>query len=254
MSSWKDALGWAPGNSFEDVRRKYKKLAYQKHPNRNPGNPAATQEFAVISNAMNKAEKHYARSRSTTDTPRRRAPPRTPAGPRRRARSYNYDIAKEFIKLAKEMRRAREEVRRAAREEPMNASLKARQAWGVNESDGSVPVTLALGFKLGGGLVHERAVDVKGFLLKDYPEWRTGATAHVPGKTVLAAVERVFAEEVSRGTLERVPPYTVFAGRRNPLVEVRESGPPGAASKMYTVRGPHNPDGGSPFTIVVHSL
>jgi DnaJ-class molecular chaperone len=45
------ALGLAPGATEDEIRRTYRRLALQWHPDRNPGNPRAEERFKEISEA-----------------------------------------------------------------------------------------------------------------------------------------------------------------------------------------------------------
>src|ERR1700761_1470473 len=46
-----ETLGVAKGASGEDIKRAYRKLAMQFHPDRNPGDAAAEQKFKDVSHA-----------------------------------------------------------------------------------------------------------------------------------------------------------------------------------------------------------
>src|ERR1700761_2433944 len=46
-----ETLGVAKGSSGEDIKRAYRKLAMQFHPDRNPGDAVAEQKFKDISHA-----------------------------------------------------------------------------------------------------------------------------------------------------------------------------------------------------------
>jgi curved DNA-binding protein CbpA len=44
-------LGLTPTSSSEDIRREYRRLAKEQHPDRHPNDPAATAKFQVLNEA-----------------------------------------------------------------------------------------------------------------------------------------------------------------------------------------------------------
>jgi hypothetical protein len=87
MWAWKNVLGYAKGNTRNNVRRKFKALAKQTHPDKNPG--IDPELFRLVKAAMNDAERYFA-NRSSSPPPRRAAsPPRRtrPASPPRPRRA-----------------------------------------------------------------------------------------------------------------------------------------------------------------------
>ena len=55
---WKKTLGVVPSNSFDNVKKKYHKLALARHPNK-PG--GSTEAFQTLGQAWELAQKHYSR-------------------------------------------------------------------------------------------------------------------------------------------------------------------------------------------------
>jgi curved DNA-binding protein CbpA len=60
---WKTVLGYANGNTFANVKRKYRKLALKVHPNRNPG--MDSEPFRRLKKAMENAELYFVPSSNT---------------------------------------------------------------------------------------------------------------------------------------------------------------------------------------------
>jgi hypothetical protein len=89
MSNWRDYLGYGPANlvTESNVKTKYKRLALRLHPNKNPGNPRATQNFQkmqkMINAALLYAQTANQRAPPNRPPPRQRTPPNQPP-PRQR--------------------------------------------------------------------------------------------------------------------------------------------------------------------------
>lgn len=71
MPTWQQVLGHAPGNTEENIRKKYKKLAITHHPDKmirtGMSKNEANRKFKELTDAFEQAKRHYAGNHTPTD-------------------------------------------------------------------------------------------------------------------------------------------------------------------------------------------
>lgn len=170
-SSWKNVLGWVPGDSLENTKRKYRSLALKMHPNKNPGKNT-TADFQTIQAAWDDAGRFYNPTQTFTSSLYDDSKEYEPA----RSHTY-YEMDQEKIK------KAREELKQAWRKMAENEK-KQRNSWGMG-SDGKVSKNVRFQFKK-----IERST-----VLRGKPS-STGDNMYVPGADIIDAARRLFRDEL----------------------------------------------------------
>ena len=164
MSSWKNVLGWVPGDSLENTKRKYRSLALKLHPNKNPGKNT-TAEFQSIQSAWDEAGRAYGRSSP--------APTQSPAS------SSFYGGSGIFPDVQK----AREDLARAWRK-AAEKNKEMRNGWGIG-SNGKAPKNVRFQFKK-----IERSAVLRG------KPTSTGDEIRVHGADIIDTARRLFSDEL----------------------------------------------------------